>query len=123
MKVNIHQILDITKLDYINFVDAQFNDWCSVIAKTHFVPNRTLYTNVQLYNWFLANFNKRVVVPFIKDNTTYIEAGVQASDIYKQLFTDQLLSTSGIYSIYPSVLIKKIRKSHYEKINAQSQNS
>lgn len=123
MKVNINRILGVSKLEYINFVDMQFSDWCQPIAKTHFVPNRELTTNTQLYNWFIENFDKRVVMPFLNDTAVYIEAGIVSPAHYLALFNDQLLAASGIYSIYPSVLIKQIKTTHYEKINAQQENS
>lgn len=123
MKVKIHRILGVTILEYINFVDAQFSDWCQPIAKTHFVPNRVLTANTQLYNWFIENFDKRVVMPFLNDTATYIEAGIVSPAHYLALFNDQLLTASGIYNIYPSVLIKQIKTAHYEKINAQQENS
>lgn len=123
MEVTIYKIIGITKLAYINYVDEQFNDWCGPIAKAQFLPKRVLVTNTQLYSWFIENYEKRTVVPFLADNASYIEAGVVSPKHYFDLFKSHHLDSDGIYSIYPSVLIRKIRTSHYEKINANQENS
>lgn len=122
MKVVIYKVLGLTKLGYINYVDRQFNDWCGPIAAAYYLPLRELTANVQLYNWFMANFNQRVITPFLKDTETYIMAGVEAPDIYMDLFNENLLSETGIYSIYPSAIINNIKKHHNEKTIASKEN-
>lgn len=118
MKVQIQKILGTSKLSYINFVDEQFSDWCTPIANSFLIPHRALVTNTQLYNWFINNWETRVVYPFLTANSTYITAGVVAPRDYQILFNDEIEKDSGIYHIYPSVIIKQIKQQHYAKINA-----
>ena len=122
MKVEIQKILGMSKLDYVDFVDEQFHDWCYPISRTHFIPRRVLLVNSQLYHWFLENWDKRVVIPFLNANADFIKAGIVSPEHYQILFNDAIESDSGIYYIYPSVLIKNIQKLHYEKLNAQQEN-
>ena len=122
MKVEIYKILGMSKLAYADFVNKQFNDWCMPVANSHYLPQRELLINQQLYNWFITNWDKRIVIPFLIENEMYIMAGVVAPEHYQILFNYLIEATTSIYHIYPSVIIKKIKKAHYDKISVNKQN-
>lgn len=123
MKIIIYRIIGISKLAYINFLDDEFAAWCQPIAKAFFLPKRVLITNTQLYNWFVSNYENRTALPFLKENANYIEAGIVAPNRYFDLLKAKLREETSLSGIYPSVLIKQIKKAHYDKINAQQENS
>lgn len=116
MKIQITNIIGLNKLQYINLVDGQFNDWCQHISSVFYVPMRELQKNSSLYNWFLMQWDKRIVTPFLIENEPYIMAGVKDPETYYGLFCDKLNTPYSLKRIYPSVLIKNIKNEHYKSL-------
>ena len=121
MKVDIAYTLGYTRLDYINLVDESFNTWCIKIGKTFTIPLRALQVNAKLYNWFIANWERRIVNVFFSQNKEFINANIKAPDHYRDLFFKVKDSPNGINNIYPSVIIKQIKTEHYEKIKPKEE--
>jgi len=117
MEVQINQIIGLNKLNYINMVDGQFNAWCEHLSNVFYVPMRELQKNTKLYNWFLSQWDKRVVSTFLEENADWITAGISDPTVYFDLFNDLLESPYSMKGIYPGVLIKTIKKEHYKTLH------
>ncbi|HZW63605.1 MAG TPA: hypothetical protein VFF15_08195 [Flavobacteriaceae bacterium] len=117
MKIQIHQILTLNKLQYLNFVNEQYNAWCKSLSDMFLIPARELQINRELYNWFLAKWDARVVTPFLKENEEFILAGIQGP-VYWDLFLNHVKSPYSMRNVFPGVLINNIKKQHYKKINS-----
>lgn len=117
MEIQINQIIGLNKLQYINKVDGEFNNWCEHLSNSFYVPMRELQKNVKLYNWFLKQWDMRVVEVFLVQNQDFIKAGVVDPQTYYILFQDVLKSPYNMKSVYPNVLIKAIKKEHYKTLH------
>lgn len=118
-QVNIHQLLGLNKLQYLNYTTFQFNLWCEALSNMFFVPVRELQTNAILWNWYVAKWQEKVVIPFLKDNEAYIMADVMAPEVYWQLFKDAVANMNGTKTFYPGPIVKKIRNDHFKNIQDQ----
>ncbi|HCY83160.1 MAG TPA: hypothetical protein DHV22_16935 [Xanthomarina gelatinilytica] len=78
---------------------------------------RELQKNAALYNWFIKQWDKRIIETFLTENKVYIMAGVQDPKTYYDLFLDLLNTPYSLKRIYPSVLIKSIKKEHYKSLS------
>lgn len=117
MNIQINTVLGLSKLQYINFVDGQFNIWCEHLSHTFYVPMRELQKNNQMYNFFLQQWEKRIVKPFLSQNQEFLMAGIQDSGTYFELFMGVLDSPHcKMIGIYPSVLVKSIKTTHYKAL-------
>jgi hypothetical protein len=119
MKVQINQVIGLNKMQYINMVDGQFNVWCEELSNTMYVPMRELQTNIKLYNWFVKQWERRIVQPFLQENNGLLLDGVKAPETYNELFFDIVLSKNGMQGIYPGPIVKDIKTNHYKSINSK----
>lgn len=131
MEIQINQVIGLNKLQYLNMVTNQFNVWCEHLSNTYYVPMRELQTNSMLYNWFLKQWDIRIVNPFLKEHKGLlldsIEMqdtlrgkllnGTKASDTFFELFTDILDSPNAMIGIYPAPILQRIKKKHYKTIS------
>lgn len=117
MIIQINRILGINKLQYINFVDQQFNLWCLDLSTKHYVPMREFQKSPKLYNWFLAQWDSRVIATFITENNDFLKNGVEAPKVYFDFLINILNNQNGLKDSYPSIIVKSIKKEHYKSIN------
>lgn len=115
MQILINKVLGLNKLDYINMVDGQFNAWCTGLSKSFYIPMRELQKNTVLHNWFINQWNTRIVHVFLKNNNDYISAGIEGP-VYLDLFIQLLNEPNSLLKTYPSAIVKKIKQQHYKSL-------
>lgn len=117
IKVQIYQLIGLSKLQYINFVDKQFNSWCESLSYDYYIPMRVLQKNVSLYNWYLKQWESRIAKPFLIENKGLIADGLKDTKIYESLLIDFIADPkSRMGTIYPLPIINTIKDKHYKTI-------
>jgi hypothetical protein len=114
--MEIYKLLEINKIDFINFQTQQFNLFCELYAKEYFVPERVFQTNEMLFNWY-CNMWKTACFRFQKDVETYVKEGIKDAKSYTSLFRDAVLE---IPKHYPGAILEEITKKHYKSLKITS---
>lgn len=109
----IAKLLEVSKLDFVNYQTQEYSIWCVQYAQKNFIPSRLLDTNEGLFNWYCANWEVRLKA-FLDEHKDYIDAGVIDAEAYFDLFKDAV--PLALLEVYPTTLLEKIKKQHYETI-------
>lgn len=116
MKIDIYRVLGLSKLSYQNYVTNFYNIWCDHISGKIYVPAWELQKSTSLYNYFLTTWDEKVIIPFLKQNSEFLKAGIVDAKAYFDLFETHLLETNHFTNKYPSAITNKIKEDHYKTI-------
>lgn len=119
MKIQIYNVIGLNKLQYINYVDGEFNVWCENVSNKFYVPMRELQKSTSLYKWFLKKWETNVVSIFLLENQSLIMDNVKDTDVFRSLFLDIVNDQKSKRIYYPSPIVKKIQQQHYKYLDKE----
>lgn len=105
----ILQVLNLTYLQYDNFRESIFQEYCKALSRQFFIGYRHLNSNDYLRNYFHDMWNVHVEDAFLRENAEFIP--LCEIKLMRELFenyTRNLIDNQA--EMYPVVLIREIRK-------------